>query len=150
MYTPLKDSADDASAASEHSQHFFLGHDDDIKSLAVCAAPVTVDGAAYPAHSVFASGQVASDAHGPYICIWDSRVGSQQGSPELRRLELHKNARGVCAMGFSPDGALLAAVAMDNYHEVTVYDWRNARVVGRGRGCAGEPPQVRDAAAFVS
>ena len=142
VYTPPTDPADTSDSAG-HTQHFFLGHDDDIKALAICAAPVTVDGVQYPGHSVFASGQVTSSSHGPCVCIWDSRVGSQAGEPELQRLQLPKTARGVCALGFSPDGKLLTAVLMDNPHTVYVYDWQTASVVGQGRGYAGEPPQVR-------
>lgn len=142
VYTPPRDTPEVTAAAEEHSQHFFLGHDDDIKALSACCAAVQVDGRTYPAHSVFASGQVSSSSHGPYVCVWDSRVGSQRGEPELRRLELPKSARGVCALGFSPDGSLLTVVTMDNAHTVLVYDWRARRVVGQGRGHAGEPPQV--------
>lgn len=145
VYTPPPDSAADAAAGAGHAQHFFLAHDDDIRALAPCPSPITVDGRAFPAHSLFATGQVTALDHGPYVCIWDSRVGSPACEPELRRLELPKSARGVCALGFSPDGALLAVVAMDNYHSVSIYDWRTGRVVGQGRGCAGEPPQARTA-----
>lgn len=142
IYTPPLDSPGDTSAATPHTQHFFLGHDNDIKSLAACPADITVAGARYPAHSVFASGQVSSHTHGPVICLWDSRAGAGTAGRELARLALPKGMRGVCALGFSPDGARLAAVAMDNAHTVHVYDWRAGRLLAQGRGCTGEPPQV--------
>jgi len=41
-----------------HRQHFFLGHNDDIKSLAMCPASVTCEDQQYPAGSLVATGQV--------------------------------------------------------------------------------------------
>ena len=128
--------------APEHAQHFFLGHADDIKSLAVCPAAVQVGNIDFPARAIFATGQVTSHDSGPCICVWDSRVGSQQGSPELARLPFDKDARGILALGFSPDGTKLVAVASDNGHTVYIYDWRRTRVLCSGRGCMGDPPQV--------
>jgi WD40 repeat protein len=147
VYSPRPDHdqhgvSSDKCSARNRTQHFFLGHDDDIKCLAVCPADIVADGSVFPAYSVFASGQVTSTAHGPYVCVWDSRVGSQQGSPEIQRLELPKSARGVCALAFSPDGHFLTVVAMDNPHSVTVYNWQRSQVVGQGRGFCGEFPQV--------
>lgn len=43
----------------EHSQHFFLGHNDDVKSVALCPAAVHVGDVHYPAHSLAATGQVS-------------------------------------------------------------------------------------------
>lgn len=88
--------------------------------------------------------QVSSIEAGPYICVWDSRVGSQQGNPELARIEFDKEARGIIALGFSADGTKLAAVGSDNYHTVYVYDWRRQKCKSSGRGAMGKPPQVRD------
>ena len=90
--------------------------------------------------------QVTSIEAGPCICVWDSRTGSQPDGPaaasEVTRLEFDKEARGFCALGFSPSGTRLAAVAMDNYHTVYVYDWRKKRELCSGRGQMGDPPQV--------
>lgn len=62
----------------------------------------------------------------------------------LAKLQLDKEMRGIVALGFSPSGSLLAGVATDNSHTVSVWDWRNGwRLVGEGKGCMGEPPQVR-------
>lgn len=42
----------------QHSQHFFLGHNDDVKSLALCPAEVQYGDQQYPARSLAATGQV--------------------------------------------------------------------------------------------
>lgn len=41
-----------------HTQHYFLGHTDDIKSLALCPAPIDVAGKQYPAKTLVATAQV--------------------------------------------------------------------------------------------
>lgn len=41
-----------------HTQHYFLGHTDDIKSLALCPAPIDVAGKQYPAKTIVATAQV--------------------------------------------------------------------------------------------
>lgn len=74
--------------------------------------------------------------------MWDSRVGHQAGNSELVRIQFDKEARGITAMAFSPDGTLLVAVATDNYHSLYIYDWRRQRLQGSGRGQMGDPPQV--------
>ncbi|GIL71076.1 hypothetical protein Vretimale_17844 [Volvox reticuliferus] len=125
-----------------HSQHFFLGHTDDVKALALCPAEVDVNGKKYPPRTIAATAQVSSHEEGPYICVWDSRVGSQQGEPQLARLSFRKEDRGFSALGFSPDGVYLAAVANDNSHTVYVYDWRRNRQDGAAKGQMGDPPQV--------
>jgi echinoderm microtubule-associated protein-like 6 len=142
IYTPPADKSDDASAARAHSQHFFLGHNNDVRALAPCPAPIHLDKKEYPAYSLFASGQITGSTSGPYVCVWDSRVACLTEQPELRRIQLPKSARGVCALAFSPDGALLTVVTMDNVHTVLVYDWKLCRPISKGRGFTGEPPQV--------
>lgn len=55
----------------EHCQHFFLGHIDDIKSLALCPAAVEVEGQQYPAKCLVATGQVREwDSHGGSAALW--------------------------------------------------------------------------------
>lgn len=39
-------------------QYFFLGHNDDISSIAICPAPMDLDGRQYPARTLVATGQV--------------------------------------------------------------------------------------------
>lgn len=91
--------------------------------------------------------QVTSTEEGAFICVWDTRTGSQPEGPaaarELVRLPFDKDARGFCALAFSPTGTRLVAVAQDNYHSVYVYDWRKKRELFSGRGTMGDPPQVR-------
>ena len=50
-----------------HSQYFFLGHTDDIKSLALCPVSVQMDHKEYPAKTVVATGQVRWCVHA-YVC----------------------------------------------------------------------------------
>lgn len=54
---------------------------------------------------------------------------------------------GIIALGFSPDGIHLTAVASDNAHSVYVYDWRRGKLVESGRGHNGDPPQVNSVVA---
>lgn len=42
VYTPPADSCDGGEVPLGHTQRFFLGHDDDIRSLAMCPALVQV------------------------------------------------------------------------------------------------------------
>lgn len=68
VYTPRGSGASTGSQATPastsvvgpggHSQHFFLGHTDDIKAMAVCNAEVDVNGRKYPAKTVVATAQV--------------------------------------------------------------------------------------------
>lgn len=44
--------------APDHTQHFFLGHTDDIKSIAMCSAQVQMGNTTFPARTIFATGQV--------------------------------------------------------------------------------------------
>jgi len=125
-----------------HRQRFFLGHDDDVLALTLLEAEVTVRGVTYPARTLCASGQVSSHDHGPIVFVWDTRIGSQDGENVIARLEFGKGARGIQALGFSPDGAHLACVSTDNQHTVFVYDWVRGRIVSEGGGYSGEPPQV--------
>lgn len=103
VYTPPADSTDGSGAPAGHTQNYFLGHDDDIKSMALCPSAVQVDNRSFPANSIAATGQVCSTSHGPYICVWDSvgyeggiedREGSHDiGVEEIRRIELEKSYR---------------------------------------------------------
>jgi len=51
-----------------NTQTFFLGHTDDILSLAMCPAPVKFDGQTYPACTLVATGQV----RGIVANMWDA------------------------------------------------------------------------------
>lgn len=77
---------------------------------------VDYDGKTYPAKTLVATGQVVSTHGPPYVCIWDSRLGSDSpmmGSDsvsvasEVLRIEFEKGAQGdmgFCALAFSPSG----------------------------------------------
>ncbi|KAK9809912.1 hypothetical protein WJX72_001539 [[Myrmecia] bisecta] len=132
-----------------HRQHFFLGHTDDVKSIAMLKAPIVFKDVDYPAGVLFATGQVCTHDAGPCALIWDSRVHPVEGDaaapancPELQRIQFDKSDRGICALSFSPDGVLLVVVAMDNAHTLSIYDWRRNKLLSQGRGYMGEPPQV--------
>jgi microtubule-associated protein-like 6 len=107
-----------------------------------CRGEVQYEGVTYPARTIVATGQVTSHDEGPVICVWDARVGSFDGEPELARIPFEKSSRGICALGFSYCGTMLTSVEMDNPHTVTVWDWRRGKKLGEGRGFNGEPIQV--------
>ena len=127
------------------SQRFFLGHNDDISSMAVLEAPVTARGVAYPARTLAPTGQVTNVQNGPTVFVWDTRTGSQEGDNVVARMDFAKDARGIQALAFSEDGKYLVCVATDNRHTVYVYDWAHERLVCEGPGYNGEPPQVTGA-----
>ena len=112
-------------------QNFFLGHTDDIMSLAMA-----------PDRKLVATGQVTSRADDggtkpPYVCIWDSET-----CEEVKRLEHDMDERGVVAVCFSPDGARLLTVTTDNNHTVHLWDWRSGELLNVRKGKNGVPPQV--------
>jgi microtubule-associated protein-like 6 len=60
-----------------HTQRFFLGHNDDVKSCAMCPAPVTLGDVDFPPWSLVATGQVGvGRAIVGCVCIggWGSRL----------------------------------------------------------------------------
>ncbi|KAM4730013.1 echinoderm microtubule-associated protein-like 6 isoform 3-T3 [Anableps anableps] len=71
----------------EHSQRFYLGHNDDIISLAL-----------HPERSLVATGQVGKD---PYVCVWDSFT--VQTVSLLRDGHTH----GIACLAFSADGQVM-------------------------------------------
>ena len=123
-----------------HKQHFFHGHDDDIKCLAM-----------HPDTCLVATGQVASTAGPPIVCVWDSRVHPKTG--ELRGLVAQLPFEGypsIVALQFSPDGDRLVVITGDVDHTVHVFDWKTADealgaiggpgTVTTGEGGPDEPP----------
>ncbi|KAL5463172.1 hypothetical protein EMCRGX_G032049 [Ephydatia muelleri] len=100
--------------AAERKQRFFLGHSDDIISLAL-----------HPAKALVATGQIGKN---PFVCVWDTvsleTVSLLQGGHE----------RGVAALAFSGDGTLLASVGMDDNNTVCVWDWQKGKVIASARG----------------
>ncbi|XP_061084049.1 echinoderm microtubule-associated protein-like 6 isoform X3 [Conger conger] len=98
----------------QHSQRFYLGHDDDILSLAV-----------HPLKDYVATGQVGRD---PAIHVWDTQT--------LKCLSLLKghHQRGVCALDFSADGKSLVSVGIDDCHCIVVWDWKKGEKLATARG----------------
>lgn len=106
-------------------QSFFQQHDDDICSLAV-----------HPNGFYVASGQSGSN---PSIYIWDTTNVQNI----IKHIAMPRRARGVCALGFTPGiGRLLTAVSMDDYHTVSVFDWKLGLKLCEGVGYKGIPHQV--------
>ncbi|XP_028385785.1 echinoderm microtubule-associated protein-like 2 isoform X4 [Phyllostomus discolor] len=108
-------------SVEEQRQRHYLGHNDDIKCLAVHPDMVTI-----------ATGQVAGTTKEgkplpPHVRIWDSVSLST-----LHVLGLGVFDRAVCCVGFSKSngGNLLCAVDESNDHMLSVWDWaKEAKVV---------------------
>ncbi|XP_064600933.1 echinoderm microtubule-associated protein-like 6 [Liolophura sinensis] len=98
----------------EHRQKFFLGHDDDIVSLAL-----------HPERTLVATGQIGKK---PYICVWDAY--NMETVSILR--DGHEN--GVGAMGFDKEGTRLASVGMDQHSTINVWDWKKGKILATVRG----------------
>ncbi|XP_051957235.1 echinoderm microtubule-associated protein-like 6 isoform X1 [Xyrauchen texanus] len=98
----------------QHTQRFYLGHDDDILSLTV-----------HPLKDYVASGQVGRD---PAIHIWDIQT--------LKCLSLLKgqHQRGVCALEFTADGKSLVSVGIDEDHCIVIWDWKKGEKLAKSRG----------------
>ncbi|XP_039593751.1 echinoderm microtubule-associated protein-like 6 isoform X2 [Polypterus senegalus] len=98
----------------QHTQRFYLGHDDDILSLAI-----------HPIKDYVATGQVGRD---PPIQVWDTQT--------LKCLSLLKghHQRGVCALDFSADGKSLVSVGIDDNHSIVVWDWKKGEKLATARG----------------
>ncbi|KAG8123066.1 hypothetical protein E2320_018466, partial [Naja naja] len=88
----------------QHTQRLYLGHDDDILSLAI-----------HPMKDYVATGQVGRDAA---IHIWDIQM--------LKCLSLLRgqHQRGICALDFSADGKCLASIGLDDNHTIVLWDWK--------------------------
>ncbi|KAK2491944.1 hypothetical protein MC885_011913, partial [Smutsia gigantea] len=112
----------------EQRQRHYLGHDDDIKCLAVHPDMVTI-----------ATGQVAGTTQEgkplpPHVRIWDSVSLST-----LHVLGLGVFDRAVCCVGFSKSngGNLLCVVDESNDHMLSVWDWAKEAKVVDGK-CSNE------------
>ncbi|KAM6977453.1 echinoderm microtubule-associated protein-like 6 [Aplochiton taeniatus] len=98
----------------EHTQKFYLGHNDDIISLAI-----------HPDKIQVATGQVGKE---PYICVWDTYA--MQTVSILRDVHTH----GVACLTFDSDGQRLASVGLDARNTVCVWDWKKGRVLATASG----------------
>jgi len=94
-------------------QTFFRGHDDDITCLSVFEpdARAHVNGVR---QMRAATGQMG---HTPYVCIWEVH-----NVTELYRLGLNIFERSVCGVSFSYDGKHVAAIGMDDNHQICVWN----------------------------
>ncbi|TKS67941.1 Echinoderm microtubule-associated protein-like 6 [Collichthys lucidus] len=98
----------------EHTQKFYLGHNDDIISLAI-----------HPDKIQVATGQVGKN---PFICIWDTYA--MQTVSILRDVHTH----GVACLAFDSDGQRLASIGLDAKNTLCVWDWRRGRVLATATG----------------
>ncbi|XP_034043528.1 echinoderm microtubule-associated protein-like 6 [Thalassophryne amazonica] len=98
----------------QHSQRFYLGHDDDILSLTL-----------HPLKDYVATGQVGRD---PAIHVWDIQTLTC-----LSLLKGHHN-QGVCALEYTVDGKSLVSVGIDECHSIVVWDWKKGERLAKARG----------------
>ncbi|XP_055018852.1 echinoderm microtubule-associated protein-like 6 [Boleophthalmus pectinirostris] len=98
----------------EHSQRFYLGHNDDIISLAL-----------HPERSLVATGQVGKE---PYVCVWDTFTA--QTVSLLREGHTH----GIACLAFSADGQRLASVGLDAKNTVCIWEWRRGKILATATG----------------
>ncbi|XP_007440803.2 echinoderm microtubule-associated protein-like 6, partial [Python bivittatus] len=98
----------------EHTQKFFLGHNDDIISLAL-----------HPDKTLVATGQVGKD---PYICIWDTY--NMQAVSVLKDAHTH----GVACLAFDSDGQRLSSVGLDAKNTVCIWDWKKGKLLASATG----------------
>tara|TARA_B110000977_G_scaffold145099_1_gene184159 strand:+ start:2157 stop:5144 length:2988 start_codon:yes stop_codon:yes gene_type:complete len=118
-----------------HTQRFFRGHTDDVRSVA-----------AHPDGVTFATGQ---DGQRPSACVWSSeevRPGHGETTSECAHLATVTDtlgyARSFIALAFSPDGQHLLTVGSDDKHTVFLWDWKKHKVGGNNSGNNGtnQPP----------
>uniref|UniRef100_A0A8C4R0F2 EML-like first beta-propeller domain-containing protein n=1 Tax=Eptatretus burgeri TaxID=7764 RepID=A0A8C4R0F2_EPTBU len=100
--------------AREHRQKFFLGHTDDIISLAL-----------HPDRILVATGQVGRE---PVVCVWDSY--SLQTTSIMKDGHTH----GVACLAFDITGELLVSVGLDARNSLCVWDWKRGRLLATAPG----------------
>jgi len=114
---------------ASNTQRYFQGHDDDIRCLAMS-----------PCRRLAATGQMGKF---PVVCVWDTRGDAGTSCRELVRIK-HGAVRFVVACTFSPDGNKLATLGADNYHTLSIWDWRKEppQLLWERGTMNGTPPQV--------
>uniref|UniRef100_UPI00358E5FDC echinoderm microtubule-associated protein-like 5 isoform X4 n=1 Tax=Myxine glutinosa TaxID=7769 RepID=UPI00358E5FDC len=100
--------------AREHRQKFFLGHTDDIISLAL-----------HPDRILVATGQVGRE---PVVCVWDSY--SLQTTSIMKDGHTH----GVACLAFDVTGEFLVSVGLDARNSLCVWDWKRGRLLATAPG----------------
>lgn len=98
----------------EFSQSFFVGHNDDITSFALS-----------PNKDLVATGEVGRK---PTIFVWDSNSLTQIAKFNAP-LE-----KGIGALAFSPSGNLLVAIAMDDDHNIALYNLQTNSLIVSTKG----------------
>ncbi|XP_053730292.1 echinoderm microtubule-associated protein-like 6 isoform X1 [Synchiropus splendidus] len=98
----------------DHTQKFYLGHNDDIISLAL-----------HPERSLVATGQVGKE---PFVCVWDTF--SVQTVSLLRDGHSH----GIACLAFSADGQRLASVGLDAKNSVCIWEWKRGKILATATG----------------
>uniref|UniRef100_G1KN37 EMAP like 5 n=1 Tax=Anolis carolinensis TaxID=28377 RepID=G1KN37_ANOCA len=98
----------------EHRQKFYLGHQDDIISLAL-----------HPERVLVATGQVGKE---PYICVWDSYT--VQTISIMKDVHTH----GIACLAFDVDGQRLLSVGLDSKNTICVWDWRKGKLLSMAPG----------------
>jgi len=98
----------------QQKQRFYLGHDDDIVSLAL-----------HPDGQTVATGQVGKK---PYICVWDSS--------NLQTLSILKDvhSHGIASVSFNDNGERLASVGLDSSSTLAVWHWKSGRSLSTAKG----------------
>lgn len=94
--------------SATNSQAFYGRHEEDV--LCVAAAPPAPDGTIY-----LASGELGRR---PGIHIW-----ALAGCEPIAVLSDAQHERGIGLLAFSPDGAWLASVGLDNHRTLVIWDW---------------------------
>lgn len=116
----------------KRTQTYFRGHNDDVRCLA--QNPIDRDW--------IVSGQNATVVNGrstaPHVCVWNSADLTQ-----VHTLKLPSDARAVRAVSFSPDGNYIAAVANDDSHTVSIWDWRRGVQLASKEGDRNAIFQIR-------
>lgn len=126
-----------------HTQSFFHGHNDDISAIALCPTEVEFGRRAYTLSSRLPPlGSSATWRRAHMFSIWDTTNAGSAEEAELQRIEFRKQARGFCALGFSPTGEYLTIVTMDDSNSVYVYDWRNNVCLCESEGFKGHAPTI--------
>ncbi|XP_032883277.1 echinoderm microtubule-associated protein-like 5 isoform X3 [Amblyraja radiata] len=98
----------------EHKQKFFLGHNDDVISLAL-----------HPERTLVATGQVGKE---PHICVWDTY--NMQTISILKDVHTH----GIACLAFDHDGQRLVSIGLDSKNTICVWDWKKGRVLATTPG----------------
>ncbi|KRT81184.1 translation initiation factor eIF2A, partial [Oryctes borbonicus] len=109
----------------ENTQRHYIGHTDDIKSLAL-----------HPNNVLIATGQCAGhdkSTASPHVRIWDSET------LETKMILEDSFINSVCCLSFSKtdDGALLVAVDDSNDHVISVWNWEKKDKITESR-CSTE------------